>query len=111
MGPGRPRGRGRARRAASPVRLDARSDGASCPDFSTHTVEKSGQQREKLSEHRAGRLRDIAPRVAAELVAARVGLALALAVPLPRVARVVEAVAVELDSQPVVRPAAVDVAA
>jgi hypothetical protein len=50
----------------------------------------------------------VAVGVAPELVAARAGLALAAAVLLPGVARLVVAVAVELDRQALLRPAAVD---
>src|SRR5215211_3893291 len=69
------------------------------------------QQRAELGEHLFGLFEDVAPGVAAELVAAGAGLAFAAAVLLPGVAGVVVAVAVELDGQPVVGPAAVDVAA
>ena len=50
---------------------------------------------------------DVAIGVAAELVAARVCFPLATAVLLPGVARLVIAIAVELDSQPLLGPAAV----
>ena len=61
---------------------------------------------------RHGRLRaleHVGPGVAPELVASASRLSLPLAVPLPRVARVVEAVGVELDREHLLRPAAVDV--
>ena len=53
-------------------------------------------------------LEDVAVGVAAELVASGSGLALATAVLLPGVTGVVVAVAVELDRQAVLGPAAVD---
>jgi hypothetical protein len=52
-------------------------------------------------------LEDVAPGVAAELVASGTGLALAATVLLPRVAGVVVLVAVELDGKAVLGPAAV----
>ena len=58
-----------------------------------------------------GILEDVAVGVAAELVAARSRLALPAAILLPGVARAVEAVAVDLDRDAVLGPAAVDAAA
>ena len=52
-------------------------------------------------------LEDVVVGVATELVASGIGLALAAAVLLPGVTRLVVAVAVELDRQPVLGPAAV----
>src|SRR6188508_2299035 len=57
------------------------------------------QERAQLGEHRVRAVEHVAVGVAAELVAAGVGLALAAAVELPCVARAVVAVAVELDGQ------------
>ena len=53
----------------------------------------------------------VAVGVAAEVIPTRAGLALAAPILLPGVARVVEAVAVELDREPLLGPAAVDSAA
>src|SRR5215218_4262535 len=61
----------------------------------------------QLGKHELRLLEDVAPGVAAELVAAGVGLALAAPVLLPGIAGVVVGVAVELDREPVRRPAAV----
>src|SRR4051794_21639206 len=66
------------------------------------------QERAQLREHPRRVLEDVAPRVAAIRVLSCVRLPLALVALLPRVARVVELVAVELDGDSVVRPAAVD---
>src|SRR3954471_23298741 len=71
----------------------------------------TSEQDAQLSEHGGRRFGDVGPRVAAEVVSAGVGLALALPVALPRAARVVEAERVELHGQATVVPAAVDAAA
>jgi hypothetical protein len=62
----------------------------------------------ELIEHGPWVLHYIRVRVPAELVTPCSGLALALPVLLPRVAGVVEAVAVELHGQAMLRPAAID---
>src|SRR3954452_4223660 len=77
----------------------------------TRRRRSSRQELRELAEHRLGVLEDVAVGVAAVLIAAGVGLALAATILLPGVARVVEAVAVELDGQVVDGPAAVDPAA
>src|ERR671915_569591 len=61
----------------------------------------------QLPEHEARVFEDVAEGKAPELVAARTGLALTAAVLLPCVARVVKPVAVELDCQALLRPAAI----
>src|SRR4051812_35960861 len=66
------------------------------------------QEGTKLREHRGWMLEDVAPGVAAVLVAPSVGLALAPAVLLPGVARGVVAVGIEFHRQAVLGPAAVD---
>src|SRR4051812_16268921 len=68
----------------------------------------SGEQPAKLSEHELRLLEHVAVGVGAELVTARVGLAGAALILLPGVAQAVVDVAVELDRDPLVRPAAVD---
>src|SRR4051812_1376669 len=73
--------------------------------FSDASCEQPAELREGLSRV----LEDIAPRVAAELVAPSARVALAPAILLPRVTRVVEAVAVELHREPPLGPPAVDV--
>ena len=65
----------------------------------------------QLGEHERRALEHVAVGVAAVLVAAGVGFALAPAVLFPGVAGAVVAVAVELDGEPVVGPAAVDAVA
>src|SRR5439155_7116316 len=64
----------------------------------------------ELTEHRRGVVEHVVAGVAAEVVAPRVRLALAPAILLPGVAGVVVGVAVELDGQAELRPAAVDAA-
>ena len=64
------------------------------------------QQISELGEHESRLLADVAVGVAAEIVAAGVRLALAPAVLLPRVPGAVELVAVELDRQAELGPAA-----
>jgi hypothetical protein len=65
----------------------------------------------ELRQHEARLLEHVAVGVAAELVATGPRLALAVAILLPGVARMVVAIAVELDGQSVLRPAAVHAAA
>jgi hypothetical protein len=67
------------------------------------------QEPSELGEHRRRLLIDVEPGVAPELVAAGSRFALALAVLLPGVTAVVKAVAVKLDGEVVLGPAAVDV--
>jgi hypothetical protein len=69
----------------------------------------SGQELSEVGEHRRRPLIDVEPGVAPELVATGPRFALALAVLLPGVTAVVIAVAVELDGEMVLGPAAVDV--
>src|SRR5918994_7140310 len=63
----------------------------------------------KLGEHLVGLFEDVAPGVAAQEIATAAGLTLALAVLLPGMTGLVEPVGVELDDQPVLWPAAIDV--
>jgi hypothetical protein len=64
-------------------------------------------ERSELAKHERRALEYVAVRVAAEVVAACPRLALATAILLPCVARVVEAVAVELDRQLLLGPSAI----
>ena len=68
------------------------------------------EENAQLVEHLARVFEHVAVRVATELVASRAGFALASAILLPGVARTVVAVAVELDGQTLLGPAAVDAA-
>src|SRR4051794_22062808 len=79
--------------AASGLRLDGREDGA------------------QLAECRPRMLHHVAPGVAAELVATGICLPLPVAVLFPGVSASVIAVAVQLDRELLLRPAAVDKAA
>ncbi len=79
--------------------------------FVVEAEDEAGLQVAQLPEHRRRALEDVAVGVAAEVVPTRSGLALATPILLPRVPGVVELVAVELDGQAVVWPAAVDTAA
>src|SRR5207249_9728247 len=72
------------------------------------SVGTPSQKLVQLSQQVARVLGDVVPRVASKLVAAGASLALAAAVLLPGVARVVKAVAVELDGQSMLGPAAID---
>lgn len=65
------------------------------------------KERLQLAEHQLGSFEDISEGVAAELVATGSGLAFATPVLFPRMPGVVVAIAVELDGQPSLRPAAV----
>src|SRR5436305_1898933 len=69
------------------------------------------QKRPQLPQHASGVLADVVPGVATELVASPVSLAFAATVSLPCMSAVVEAVAVQLHGERVLRPAAVDIAA
>src|SRR3954470_9172796 len=93
----------------SPSPSTLRRVGARSPP--TRRQRSSRQEPAELGEHLLGVLEDVAVGVAAVLVSAGVGLALAPAVLLPGMAGVVEAVAVELDREVVLGPAAVDAAA
>src|SRR5215213_11499715 len=75
---------------------------------SRETHRRLDEQMGQLAQHLLRLLEDVAVRVTAELVAARPCVAFAPPVLLPGVARVVVAVAVELDRQAPFRPAAVD---
>src|SRR5688500_15106733 len=63
----------------------------------------------ELGEHLVGFFEDVAPGVAAQLVAPAARVPLALAVPLPGVTGLVELVRVQLDDQPAARPTAVHI--
>ncbi len=93
--------------AAAPLSPQASCIEPRCAALSRTPREKGLQ----LTQDRAGVLDDVAPRVAAELVAAGECFAFAAAIGLPGVAGPVVAVAVELDGKALPRPAAVDSAA
>src|SRR3954469_23855381 len=82
----------------------------SCPGSAYRTLGRTacGEQTAEVALRSARPLHDVRPRVALEPVPACSCRALALAIPLPRVARVVKAVAVELNVYAEVGPAAVD---
>src|SRR5205823_6255774 len=69
---------------------------------------RASEQPAQLSQHLIRIFEDLTPAVAGVCVLSGVGLALAFAVLLPRISRVVELVAVELDRERVVGPAAID---
>src|SRR5215207_9760936 len=85
--------------------------GLSCAARPPAALGRTVQQPPKVLENRLWILVHVAPGVASELVPACPSLALALVILLPRMAGVVVAVAVELDREPVVGPATIDVPA
>jgi hypothetical protein len=66
------------------------------------------EERPKLAKHEPRVIEDIRPCVSPELVPPRVGLPLSVPVCLPRMARPVVPIAVELHGESVIRPPAIN---